>query len=66
MKKPGMRPSGSRHDFEALARQQGVQPSRSQEDLYRHSVRDDEDLDEWLRYLDASRRDAPVRRAPEP
>lgn len=43
--------------LEDLARQQGVRPARNREDLYRHSVRDDEDLDEWLKALQLLRRD---------
>jgi len=35
-------------NLEQLARRQGVKPIRSAADLYRHSVRDDEDLDRWL------------------
>jgi len=46
--------------FEMLARQQGARPARSREDLYRHSVRDDENLDEWLKALQLLRRDSRI------
>jgi hypothetical protein len=48
---------GSPINLEILARQQGARPARNREDLYRHSVRDDENLDEWLTALQLLRHD---------
>jgi len=63
MKKHGTPHQKPHLDIETLAQQQSVKPNRRPEDMYRHSVRD-EDLDEWLRDLEALRHDNLPSRAP--
>ena len=47
--------SSARPGIEKLAKQRRVKAVRRREDLYRHSVHDTENLDDWLKHLGSLR-----------
>ena len=56
----------SRASIEKLAREQRVKPIHKRQDLYRHSVHDNETLDAWLKHLESLRLDGASGRIRKP